>query len=61
MLKEDYQAFGISVDKAVTLEEATTFPITSVPLSLSTPDESLRQYDKANFGNYLIKQADAID
>ena len=61
MLKEDHQAFGISVDKAVTLEEAITFPITSVPLNLSTPDGSLRQYDKANLGNCLIKEADAID
>ena len=41
VLKEDRQAFGVLVGKAATLEEAFTFPITSIPLSLATPEGSL--------------------
>ncbi len=41
VLKEDRQAFGVLVGKAATLEEAFTFPITSIPLSLATSEGSL--------------------
>ncbi len=58
--EEDRQAFGVLVGKAATLEEAFTFPITSIPLSLATPEGSLRQSDKASLRNYLIKQAEAV-
>lgn len=56
ILKEDTQAFGVLCAKAVSLKEAFTFPITSIPFSLGYPEGSLRQSDKANFRNWLIDQ-----
>ena len=48
-LQEDYQAFGLIVDKAISLEEAFSFNITTVPLSIATPDRKLRQLEKTFF------------
>ena len=58
-LKEDCQAFGLIVDKAVSLKDPFRFPITLVPLPIASPDSKLRQSEKASFRNYLIKEADA--
>ncbi len=38
ILKEDRQAFGLLVAKATSLEEAFSFPITTLPLSISNLD-----------------------
>ena len=38
ILKEDRQAFGIIVSNAYSLEEASSYPITPVPLSGATPE-----------------------
>ncbi len=51
VLKKDCQAFGLILAKAISLEDAFCFPITSVPLALATPDGSLRQSDKASLRN----------
>ena len=49
ILKEDTQAFRVICAKAVSLEEAFDFPITSIPFSLVYPEGSLRQSDKSHF------------
>jgi len=59
-LREDCQAFGLIVDKSVTLEVAFEFPITSVPLSISTPDGELRQSEKASLRIYIIQVSDSL-
>ena len=59
VLKEDRQAFGILVAKATSLEEAFSFPITTLPLGLATPDRDLWQSDKASFRNHLINESKA--
>ena len=48
VLKEDAQAFGLLVEKAVSLDEAFQYPITTFPLSLAYPEGNLRQGNKAN-------------
>ena len=42
LLKEDCQAFGLIVSKAISIEKAFTYPITSVPLALATTECGLR-------------------
>ena len=59
VLKEDCQAFGTIISKALTLEEAFKYPITSLPLSIATVEGDLRQSDKASFRNFLIQTASA--
>ncbi len=59
ILKEDKQAFGLMVSKSVSMEEAFNFPITSVPLSIDTTEYSLRQSDKSQFRNLLIKKSES--
>ena len=54
VLKEDKQAFGILVGKSISLEEAHSYPLTSVPLALASPDGFLRQGSKATLRNHLI-------
>ena len=57
LLKEDRQAFGLIIAKATSLEEAFEYQITSVPLSLATPDATLRQSEKASLQNFLINDS----
>ena len=57
VLKEDCQAFGTIVSKSLTLEEAFQYPITSVPLSVASPDGHLRQSEKASLRNFLIEES----
>ena len=54
IIKEDTQPFGVICAKAVRLEEAFNFPITSIPFNLTYPEGTLRQYDKSNFRNWAI-------
>ena len=54
VLKEDAQSFELLVEEAG-LEEAFSYPITSLPLSIAHPDGTLRQGNKSNFRNQLIK------
>lgn len=42
ILKEEKQAFGTLVGKATSAREAHLYPLTSVPLALSTEDNILR-------------------
>ena len=55
VLKEDVQAFGLLMEKAVNLEGAFSYPIKSLPLIIAHPDGTLRQVNKSNFLNQLIK------
>ena len=55
VLKEDVQAFGLLVEKAVSLQEAFCYPITSIPLSLAYPEGTLRQENKSNLRNQIIQ------
>ena len=59
-LKEDRQAFGVLVGKALTPTEALTYPLTSIPLSLADPDRSIRsQSTKSTLRNELISLSNA--
>ena len=58
-LKEDCQFFGPIVIKALTLDEAFQYPITSVPLSIATIDGGLRQSEKASLGHFFINNSNA--
>ena len=58
VLKEDRQAIGLIISKSVSLKEAFSFPITAVPLSISTPEGNLRQSEKASFRNFFISKCD---
>ena len=60
IVKEDRQAFGLLVGKAASLEEVFAFPITTIPLSLATPDVALRQGNKAVFRNFMIKESNSL-
>ena len=42
-IKEDRQAFGILVGKVQTPNEALKYPLTTVALALTEPDQTLRQ------------------
>ena len=59
-LQEDCQAIGLIVDKSLSLEEAFSFPITTVPLSIAFPGGKLRQSGKTSFRNHIIKQSEAL-
>ena len=59
VLKEDCQAFGTIIAKALTIEEAFHYPITSIPLSIATLEGDLRQSEKASFRNFLINNSNA--
>ena len=48
ILKEDCQAFRTIIAKALTLDEAFQYPITSAPLSIATLGGDLRQSEKAS-------------
>ena len=56
ILKEDRQAFGELLGKAISHGEALSYPLTTVPLALASPDRDLRHGNKAVFRNYLIQQ-----
>lgn len=53
VLKEDCQAFGLIISKSISNLEAFSHCITSIPLSVATPDGELRQSDKASLRNFL--------
>ena len=48
------------VGKTTSLLEAHSYPLTSVPLALTSPDEDLRQGSKAALRNYLISGSNAL-
>ena len=41
ILKEDRQAFGLLAGKATSPEEAHSYPLTTVPLALATPEREI--------------------
>ena len=55
ILKEDKQAFGLLVGKAISNIEAFSYPMTTYPLSIATPGGDLYQGDKADWRNLLIQ------
>ena len=61
ILNKDCQIFGAIIAKALTLNEAFQYPITSVPLSIATLDGDLRQSEKASLTNFLINNANATN
>ena len=56
-LIEDRQAFGVLLSKGVDLNYAFQYPITSLPLSIATPDGNLRDGSKSVLRNYIIDNA----
>ena len=42
-LQEDCQPFGLATDISLSLEKGFAFPITTIPLSITTPAEKLRE------------------
>ena len=54
VLLEDTQAFGVLCAKAITLDEALKYPMTSLPLSLALPDGTMRQGAKSVFREHLL-------
>ena len=54
ILKVERQAFGVIISKCKSLDDAFSFPITSLPLSVGNPNGTLYQSDKAKFRNYII-------
>ena len=61
IMKEDCHAFEVIAAKAVSLEEAFAYPITSVPLAIASSDNTLRQTDKSCFRNMLILESNAME
>ena len=57
ILKEDRQAFGSLVGKATSPRDAHSYPLTTVPLALASPDSDLRQCCKAALRNFLIEES----
>ena len=60
VIKEDRQAFSVILGDEIDLSEALKYPITSIPLSIRNPDDTLRQSPKNIFRNFLIDQSSAI-
>ena len=61
VLKEDKQAFGLLVGKSTSLTEAHSYPLTSVPLALASPDGDLRQSAEASLRNHLMDATNAVE
>ena len=61
VLKEDKQAFGLLVGKSTSLTEAHSYPLTSVPLALASPDGDLRQSAKSSLRNHLMDVTNAVE
>ena len=59
-MKEEKQAFGSLVGKTTSAREAHSYPLTSVPLALSTEDKELRQGSKGTLRNHMITEAEAV-
>ena len=59
-MKEDKQAFGCLVGKAISPKEAHSYPLTSVPLALAESDRILRKGAKSNFRNMLIEDLESL-
>ena len=57
VIKEDRQAFGLLLSKDVDLAEALKYSITSLPLSIATPDSKLRSDTKHLLRNLIIDEA----
>ena len=60
VLKEDKQAFGLLVGKTTSLLEDHSYPMTSIPLTLTSPNGDLRQGLKAALRNYSISESNAL-
>jgi len=52
-------AFGTLVGKSTTAKEDHSYPLTSVPLALSTEESGLRQGTKAMLRNHMIDETKA--
>ena len=59
VIKEDRQTFGILVGKVQTPSEALKYPLTTVALALTEPDQTLRQLStKASLRRLFYKKSD---
>ena len=54
------QAFGVIAAKPTDSHEAFSYPILSLPLSITSPDSGLYQSDKAGFKNYIMKSSNSL-
>ena len=52
--------FAVIVVKAIDLHEAFPYAITSLSLSITSPNSSLYQSDKACFRNYIMKSSNSV-
>ena len=61
-LQEDCQAFELTVDISLSLEEAFPYPVIPVTLSFTTSDGKLWKSGsrEASFWNYIIKESEAL-
>ena len=57
VLKEEKQAFGVLVGKAISNKEAFSYPLTSLPLSIATCEGKLYQGDKHDLRNVLMNDS----
>ena len=57
ILKEDRQAFMALAGKARSPREAHSYPLTTIPLAVPSPDSDLRQGCKAALQNFLIQES----
>ena len=53
------QAFGVTAAKPTDLHEAFSYPTTSLPLSIASPNSSLYQSEKAGFRN-IMKSSNSV-
>ena len=56
-LKEDKQVFGLLVAKEISPEEVYSYPLPTLPFTLSDPSGKLQQSQKAPFRNYLVSES----
>ena len=59
ILKDDCEAFGTVIAKALTLDEAFQYPVTAAPSSITTLDGDLRQSEKPCLRNFLNNNSNA--
>jgi len=60
LVKQDRQAFGTLLSNNIELSEALKYPITTVPLRLTTAENQLRQGGKSIFRNFIIDESDSV-
>ena len=61
VIKEDRQAFRLLVGKVQTPSEVEKYPLTTVPLAMTEPNQTLRQQStKATLRRYFYEKSDSV-